>query len=147
MAWRSLHTDLHNCWNHVADEDAFMAQQSERIDSHVVRLDIVDGKYDELGDRLDDTYNELHRTTEYCTGLHFSMVETGGYLMNSLGLTHDERVRMCTLERSNMMAEHTMGIGQYMGLVRQRVRAVGAADTTDNGGEDMESEPAEKTIH
>ena len=50
---------------------------------------------------------------------------------------------MCTLERSNMVPQHTMGTGQFMGLVRQRVRAVGAADTTDNGDEEMESEPAE----
>ena len=45
---------------------------------------------------------------------------------------------MCPLERSNMMAHHTMGTGQFMGLVRQRVRAVGAADTTDNTEEESE---------
>ena len=45
-------TDLGHCWNQVVDEDAYIAEQLHRID-------MLDGKCDELRERLAETSSEV----------------------------------------------------------------------------------------
>jgi hypothetical protein len=139
MAWRKLSHDLFHCWNQLGDEDSYIAQQAQRID-------MLDGKYYELGERITENNNELSMTHDYVSGVHYAVVEGGGFLRNGLGLTHDQWIHLNMPERANMQAHHTMCTAAYMHLVRQRVGAVGRADSTDDPGaqEGGESENPEE---
>ena len=68
---------------------------------------------------------------DYASGLHQYIVESGGYLRNGLGLSHQQWTHLVTLERANLMASRTMGSVEYMRLIRQRGNPIGPADTTD----------------
>ena len=52
FAWKKVSTDLGHCWNQVVDEDAYIAEQLHRID-------MLDGKCDELRERLAETSSEV----------------------------------------------------------------------------------------
>jgi hypothetical protein len=79
-------------------------------------------------------------TYDYVSGLHFAVVEGGGFLQHGLGLTNDQWVHPNTWERANMQAFHSLGSGTYIQLVRQRSRAIGPADATDSPGMDEHAE-------
>ena len=127
VAWRKLSRDLAYCWNQVGDEDNYIAQQAHRID-------ILGAKCSELDNRNKKTSHELSMTHDYVSGVHFAVVEGGGFFQHGLGLTNDQCAHLNTLERANMQAFHSMGSGAYMQLVRQRSRAIGPADATDSPG-------------
>ena len=76
------HGPIGHCWNQVADEDAYIAEQLHRID-------MLDGKCDELSERLAETSSEVSMVHDYTSGIHFALVEAGGFLRNGLGLSHD----------------------------------------------------------
>jgi hypothetical protein len=124
VAWRKLSRDLAYCWNQVGDEDDYIAQQAHRID-------MLGTRCAELDDRIAETSNELSMTHDYVAGVHFAVVEGGGFLQHGLGLTNDQWAHLNTLERANMQAFHSMGSGTYMQLVRQKTRAIGPAEATD----------------
>ena len=97
-----------------------------------------------LTDQITETSNELSMTHDYMTGLHYSLVEHGGFLRNGLGLSHDQWIHLTTLERANMISSRTMGSVEFMRLVRQRMVPAETADQTDEATEDgteMEVEP------
>ena len=77
---------------------------------------------------------------DYASGLHYYIVESGGYLRNGLGLNNDQWIHLTTLERANLVASRTMGAVEYMRLVRQRGAAMGQADQTDPMAEHETSE-------
>ena len=139
MAWKRLSHDLHHCWNQVGDENAYIAQQAHRID-------MMDARFYGLGERITENSNELSMTHDYVSGVHFAVVEGGGFLRNGLGLTNEQWIHLNTLERANMQASHSLGTPTYMQLVRQRAGAVGRAETTDAPGahEGGESESPEE---
>jgi len=98
-----------------------------------------------LTDQITETSNELSMTHDYMTGLHYSLVEHGGFLRNGLGLSHDQWIHLTTLERANMISSRTVGSVEFMRLVRQRMVPAETADQTDDpteDGGDMEVEPA-----
>ena len=84
-----------------------------------------------LSDRINETSNELSMLHDYTTGLHYSLVEHGGFLRNGLGLSREQWSHLNVLERANLISSRTMGSVEYMRLVRQRVTPVLEADDTD----------------
>eukprot|EP00435_Cladocopium_sp_Y103_P023771 s3930_g5.t1 len=155
VAWRtmkSLRKDLTSCWNQVAEEDDFAGQINERLGVAQERLTRcfyqMDVLRDELHDEIETVSNNESMLRDYVNGLHFSFVETGGYLRHGLGLTGAQWVHMTTLERANMITEQTMGTQHYMRALRQRAVPQGPSDNTDNeesesdaAADDMEVEP------
>ena len=109
---------------HVADEDAYVARQEDRIDKLITRCEKIEDRIEQvlaqLGDEIENTSNELSMTHDYCEGLHYAIVEHGGYLRNGLGLNHDQRIHLTTLERANLVSARVMGTVEYMRAVRQR---------------------------
>ena len=70
-------------------------------------------------------------THDYASGIHYSLVEHGGFLRNGLGLSHDQWVHLNVLERGNLIASRTAGSVAFMRLVRQRSIPIGPSDDTD----------------
>ena len=83
---------------------------------------------------------------DYASGLHYSIVENGGFLRNGLGLSHQQWVHLHTLERGNLVASRVMGSVEYMRMIRQRYGAQRQADDTDEtmdvGDDQGEEQPA-----
>eukprot|EP00435_Cladocopium_sp_Y103_P061662 s367_g23.t1 len=154
-AWftlKGLGRDLTQCWNQVAEEDEYAGQLNGRLGGVQERLASFDTQMDmlrdELRDEIETVSNNESMLRDYVNGLHFSFVESGGYLRHGLGLTGAQWVHMTTLERANMITEQTMGTQQYMRALRQRAIPQGPVDSTDNeesesdaAAEDMEVEP------
>eukprot|EP00435_Cladocopium_sp_Y103_P014607 s3391_g3.t1 len=147
FAWKRLLTDLYHCCNQIADEDYYAAQQAGRIDLLTQRCERLENELEqniaELSDRVRETSNELSMTHDYVTGLHYSLVEHGGFLQNGLGLSHEQWMHLRTL-----ISSRTTGAVEYMRLVHQRCALEGPADATDendNGhnGHDGESSESE----
>jgi len=67
---------------------------------------------------------------DYTYGLHYGLVESGGFLRFGFGLTTDQFTSLAMHERANLVTYGAMGSEQYLRLVRQRARAE-HADTTD----------------
>ncbi|CAL1155517.1 unnamed protein product [Cladocopium goreaui] len=92
FAWRRVSTDLYHCWNQVGDEDGYIAKQEKRIDDLIVKLERMqiqmEQDYAMLSDRVESTSNEVSMTHDYASGLHYSLVEHGGFLRN--GCNADE---------------------------------------------------------
>eukprot|EP00435_Cladocopium_sp_Y103_P011058 s2028_g2.t2 len=141
--WKRLSTDLRNCWNQVADGDHYAGYLDERINEMGKLCERLDTQRDMLKDELMDEItrvsNEGSMDHDYCTGLHYAVVEAGGYVEHAPGLTNDQFIHMMTLERANLVTSRAMGSNQYMQLVRQRAVPRGHADET-NVGHNEESE-------
>ena len=75
--------------------------------------------------------NETSMDHDDASGLHYSIVENGGFLKDGFGLTHQQWVHLTTLERANMVAARVMGSVDYMRAIRQRYGTYGHADETD----------------
>jgi len=115
--------DLYHCWNQVGDEDNYIAQQTSRIDGLHNQFMMMDG-------RLTEASNEASMSHDYIVGLHYSVVELGGFLRFPFGVEPSHLISMGTQERANLVALNTMGSGQYLNLVRQ-CAFVEAGETTD----------------
>ena len=146
---KRIANDLQHAWAQVADEDQYIAQQAERIDRLEKHCEALENQLGQqaaiLTDQVTQTSNELSMTHDYMTGLHYSLVEHGGFLRNGLGLSHGQWIHLTTLERANMISSRTMGSVEFMRLVRQRMVPAETADQTDDpteGGENMEVEPS-----
>ena len=85
-------------------------------------------------------------THDYASGLHYSMVEHGGFLRNGLGLSHDPWVHLNILERTNLIASRTAGSVEFMRLVCQRFTPLGPSDDTDMYEGDEEGHPEPQHI-
>eukprot|EP00435_Cladocopium_sp_Y103_P052743 s680_g16.t1 len=120
-----LRKDLNSCWAQVADEDGYIAQ----VEARVIQLEMT---CETLKEQVTENSNELSMTHDYVSGIHYAVVESGGFLRNGLGLTHDQQLHLTTLERANMVSHCTMGSGDFMRLVRQGSGPRGSADTTDD---------------
>ena len=110
-------------WNQVGDEDNYIAQQTSRIDGLHNQFMMMDG-------RLTEANNEASMGHDYMVGLHYSVVELGGFLRFLFGVEPNHLISMGIQERANLVACNTMGAGQYLNLVRQRAY-VEAGETTD----------------
>ena len=103
--------------------------------------------YAMLSDRVESTSNEVSMTHDYASGLHYSLVEHGGFLRNGCGLSREQWVHLTTLERANLVSARTLGSVEYMRLVRQRFAPQGNADETDVGApEGDESEAMDDDV-
>ena len=139
--WRKLETDLQHCCAQLADQDGFAADQEKHIYEQTVKLEAQDvikdlqDSFEEtfahLSDRINETSNELSMLHDYTTGLHYSLVEHGGFLRNGMGLSREQWSHLNVLERANLISSRTMGSVEYMRLVRQHVTPVIEADDTD----------------
>ena len=58
----------------------------------------IEQDYAMLSDRVETTSNEVSMTHDYASGLHYSLVEHGGFLRNGCGLTQAQWVHLTTLE-------------------------------------------------
>ena len=116
--WRQVSTDLAHCWRQVGDEDAYVATQEARIDALMRKFENLEGQLQqvvaEMKDEIQTIGNETSMVHDYASGLHYSIVENGGFLRNGLGLTHQQWVHLTTLERANMVAARVMGSVDYM---------------------------------
>ena len=133
--WRQVSTDLAHCWRQVGDEDEYIATQEARIDALMRKFETLEGQLQqvmaEMKDEIQTIGNETNMVHDYAAGLHYSIVENGGFLRNGLGLTHQQWVHLTTLERANMVAARVMGSVDYMRAIRQRYGTYGQADETD----------------
>ena len=148
LAWRKVSTDLQHCWNQVGDEDGYISTQEKRIDDLTSKVEgmqtQIEQEYAMLSDRVESTSNEVSMTHDYASGIHYSLVEHGGFLRNGCGLSQAQWVHLTTLERANLISARTLGSVEYMRLVRQKFSPQGLADETDdvalenNESEDMQ---------
>ena len=72
-------------------------------------------------ERITEASNENDMIHDYCSGLHYALVESGGFLRNGLGPTSDQWIYLNILERAIVVAHSTMGAAEFMSLTRQRV--------------------------
>eukprot|EP00435_Cladocopium_sp_Y103_P008287 s4023_g2.t1 len=129
--------DLTQCWNQVAEEDEYAGQLDVRINSFQERVTRFDQQIDmakeELQDEIQTVSDNESMLREYVNGLHYAVVESGGWVRYALGVNGGQWVHMTTLERANMITEERMGTQRYMTALRQRSVHQGPADETDNG--------------
>ena len=105
--------DIHCCWTQVADEDNYIAQQAARIDGLHNQFMMIDG-------RLTEANNEALMSHDFMVGLHYSVVELGGFVPVPFGVEGKPR-------------KSQLGSFQCDGsrsLVRQRAYVEGG-ETTD----------------
>ena len=88
----------------------FSQVQERRVDTFNGKMDMMDGRLDELEDKITETSNETSVTHDYCSGIRYAVVESGGFLRNGLGLSHDQWIHLNTLERANMVSPHAMAL-------------------------------------
>ena len=139
VAWKKFAKttkDLESCWNQVADEDSYIAKQEARIDQVIQRLEQIREHNEQdhaiISDRVTECSNELSMVHDYASGLHYSIVEHGGFLRNGCGLSPEQWRHLATLERANLVSSRALGAVEYMRLVRQRFQPQGTADATDS---------------
>jgi hypothetical protein len=149
---KKLSRDMENCWRQAADEDKFSGRLEQRIDGLDRRIEFAKGLADrnrtELHEEIQQVSNEVSILThDYTSGLHYYIVESGGYLKNGFGLSHQQWTHLVSLERANLVASRTMGTVEYMRLIRQRGNPIGHADTTDVGNADAEESESATSDH
>ena len=83
---------------------------------------MYDGKLVELN----ENYTMDH---DYIVGLHYAVVEAGGFVRFPLGVEGNFLVSVGVQERGNLVAHNTMGAASYMNIVRQRARATPGEST------------------
>lgn len=79
---------------------------------------------------------------DYAEGLHFGLVEQGGFLRYSVGLEPDHWRALQTAERANIAARNALGTEACLQLIRRWTRISPADDT---GGTSSSGETEEKT--
>jgi hypothetical protein len=135
FAWRRVSTDLRHCWNQVGDEDGYISTQEKRIGDLIGKFERMqiqmEQDYSMLSDRVEATSNEVSMTHDYASGLHYSLVEHGGFLRNGCGLSQAQWVHLTTLERANLVTARTLGSVEYMRLVRQRFTPQGVSEAME----------------
>ena len=155
---RQTASDLGHCWRQVADEDEHIARQESRIDSLVQKCESLENQLQqvlaELKDEIQTASNEISMVHNYAQGIHYSLVEHGGFLRNGFGLSHQQMVHLATIERANLVTARVMGSVEYMRSLRQRYVPQGKADetntvpmeTTEYGGETVTSPSSAESI-
>ena len=137
VGWKKMArmaTEIEKCWDRIADKDSYMALQEKRVDALVPRVEALHNQMMQtesiMQDKLEENSREVSMVHDYATGLHYSIVEHGGFLRNGCGLTQEQWVHLTTLERGNLIASRATAALEYMRLVRQRFSPEGAADDT-----------------
>ena len=129
--WRMLEKDFSHCWNQVADSDDYEWQLKEQIDQFYTRTDNLD--------RQNEIYaNEGSMALDYVTGVHFAVVELGGFVRHLHGLTEEQWNRLQVEERGNLVSCNVMGSARYLTLARQRVTYEAGNDTDERTVEPRE---------
>ena len=128
--------------------DGNISMQEKRIDELVQKIERMQTQMEQdyamLSDRVETTSNADSMTHDYATGLHYSLVEHGGFLGNGCGLRQAQWIHLTTLERTNLISARTLGSVEYMRLVRQRFTPQSISEETDDGPfEGAESEAME----
>ena len=131
LALKKLRKDLTSCWNQVADEDSYIDSQQRRIDVLFQRVDNLDRMNEHCA-------NQNSQLNDYVNGLHYAVVEQGGFVRNVMGLNSRQWEHLSVTERANLIAFNTMGLSTmglsiYLQLVQQRasLQARYAGEDTD----------------
>ena len=124
FAWKKLSKDLNHCWNQVADEDDYIYRQEQRIDQLFARTTALDSNLEVIS-------NEQSMNLDYAIGIHYGLVQQGGFVKNLQGLDDDGWRRLQVQERGNVVSCNVMGSERYMRLVRQRIRHLEGEDTDE----------------
>ena len=87
--WKQTNKDLTSCWTQVAEEDAYVTVQEARIDELFKRCQKIEDRNEpvlaQLTDEVETAGNEISMTHDCCEGLHYAIVEHGGYSRNGSG--------------------------------------------------------------
>ena len=108
---QQVENDIYYCWRQVAGEDEYIAQQSSRIDVLHNQVMMCDGRLVEM----EENYSMDH---DYIMGLHYALLENGGFVRFTMGVEAPYLMSMTNQERGNLLAHSTMGAASYMELVR-----------------------------
>ena len=94
---KDLEQTIQQIWNQVGDEDAYIAEQERRIDTLTQRCEPLQNQLMqfsiEIRGEVQTVSNKTNMVHDYASGLHYSIVENGGFLRNGLGLSHQQWVR------------------------------------------------------
>ena len=126
-----VENDIYYCWKQVAGQEEYIAQQGSRIDT--LRNQVRMSQEQVL--RFNENSAMDH---DYIVGLHYAVVEAGGFVRFPLGVEARHLLSMSVQERGNLVSH---GAASYRDLVRQRARATPgqstdvAMDTNDEAGE------------
>ena len=84
---------MEDCWQ-ATDEDEFSGRLEQRINGLDRRIEFAEGLGDrnraELYEEIQQVSNKVNMTHDHTSGLHYYIVESGGYLRNGLGLSHQQ---------------------------------------------------------
>ena len=109
---KNLEQTIQQVWNQVADEDSCIATQEQRIDTLIQKCDSLQNQLMqfsiEIREEVRTVSNETSMVHDYASGLHYAIVENGGFLRNGLGLSHQQWVHLTTLERGNLVSSRVM---------------------------------------
>ena len=109
---KDLEQTIQQIWNQVGDEDAYIAEQERRIDTLTQRCEPLQNQLMqfsiEIRGEVQTVSNKTNMVHDYASGLHYSIVENGGFLRNGLGLSHQQWVHLTTLERGNLVSSRVM---------------------------------------
>lgn len=94
-------------WEHGADVDKFAADVKSDLDNHAA---IAMRNGEDMGRNLDVC-------EDYLDGVHFAIVEIGGFVRNPSGISMEERSSINAIERANLVSFNAMGGAQYLGLL------------------------------
>ena len=115
-------SDMYHCWSQVADEDQYISTQEKRIDTLHNQVMMLEGK-------LTEAEQVASMDHDYLRGLHFGLVEIGGFVRFPMGIEAEHALAMDAQEKSNLLAHNTMGAYQYLSLIHQRTHAEAGQET------------------
>ena len=84
---------------------------------------------DALDTQLEVMSNESSMSLDYVVGIHYGLVQQGGFVKIFHGLSDDDWRRFQVEQRGNVLSCNVMGSRRYMQLVRQRGRHQEDEDT------------------
>ena len=135
---KQLLHDLYHLSVQVAEADTVIGEHMQwvpairtRLDGLMVQVGDVSQRVAVLSNQVIETSNQLDMVSDRQDSLHFAIIEIGGFVRYH-EFTAQERRKLFTQERGNMMALNTMGASQYLRAIRAQSRAfVRGGDDTD----------------
>ena len=113
---------MYHCWNQVADEDQYISTQEKRIDTLHNQVMMLEGK-------LTEAEQVASMDHDYLRGLHFGLVEIGGFVRFPMGIEAEHALAMDAQEKPNLLAHNTMGVHRSLSLIQQRAHAETGQET------------------
>ena len=96
-----------------ASKENWYVAVEKRIDQPIERVKKLQGHNEQghaiIADKINECSNEVSMAHDYAFGLHYSIVEHGGFLRSGCGLSHQQWVRLTALERANLFSSRALG--------------------------------------